>query len=132
PGEFVLCTIHRAENTDDSVRLRGILEGLGRIDRGVVLPMHPRTRRMIEIEGIDLAPNIIVTEPVGYLEMCWLESNCWLIATDSGGVQKEAYFHHKPCLTLRDETEWVELVETGWNTIVGHDPDMIARSSSSI
>jgi UDP-GlcNAc3NAcA epimerase len=116
-GEFALCTIHRAENVDDDARLRRILDGLAESGLPVVLPLHPRTRAKLESEGVAPAMNIRVVPPVGYLEMTWLEMNCRVVATDSGGVQKEAYFHGKPCVTFRDQTEWIELVETGWNRL---------------
>jgi UDP-GlcNAc3NAcA epimerase len=124
-NEFVLCTIHRAENTDDPVRMRGIFEGLEGAGQPVILPLHPRTRNKLQQINLLLPSNIHVVEPVGYLEMVWLEANCNLVATDSGGVQKEAYFHQKPCVTLRDETEWVELVEGGFNTLAGADAGKI-------
>lgn len=125
-GEFVLCTIHRAENTDDDARLRGIFRGLAESGLPVVLPLHPRTRAKIADAGIVPEANIHVVPPVGYLEMTWLETHCRIVATDSGGVQKEAYFHGKPCVTLREETEWVELVEAGANLLAGADPVRIA------
>ena len=124
-GAFFLCTIHRAENTDDPIRLRGILEGLGSVNQPVLLPIHPRTRKKLEETSFHIPANICVLPPVGYLEMTWLEINCKAVVTDSGGVQKEAYFHRKPCITLRDETEWVELVDAGFNTLVGSDPERI-------
>lgn len=124
-GGFVLCTIHRAENTSDSVRMRAIFEGLANTGLPIVLPMHPRTRAALDEMRIELADNIHVTRPVGYLEMVWLEMWCRSVATDSGGVQKEAYFHGKPCVTLRDETEWVELVQIGANRLVGCDSGKI-------
>lgn len=120
-GEFALCTIHRAENTDDPERMRGILAGLAESPLPVVLPLHPRTRKQLAQFHLNLPNTIRVVDPVGYLEMVWLESHCRLVVTDSGGVQKEAYFHGKPCVTLRDETEWVELVELGANVLVGAD-----------
>ncbi|MGX1101480.1 non-hydrolyzing UDP-N-acetylglucosamine 2-epimerase [Amorphus sp. MBR-141] len=126
-GNFILATIHRAENTDDPERLAAILRGLGRAGRRVVLPLHPRTRQRIKALGIALPSSILLTEPVGYLEMIWLEVHASAIATDSGGVQKEAFFHETPCVTLRDETEWVELVDAGWNQLVGADEDRIAE-----
>ncbi len=137
-GSYVLCTIHRAENTDDLARLRGILQGLADSGLPVILPLHPRTRGTIDRAGIVVADNIRVVPPVGYLEMVWLEMHCRVIATDSGGVQKEAYFHGKPCVTMRDETEWVELVEGNWNTLVGADARRISlalqrtRSTSTL
>lgn len=128
PGAFLLCTIHRAENTDDSLRLDGILKGMEASGEPVILPMHPRTRAKLATAGLTLPPNVHPVDPVGYLEMNWLEANCRLVVTDSGGVQKEAYFHGKPCITLRDETEWVELVDAGCNVLVGADAGKIAES----
>lgn len=125
-GAFVLATIHRAENTDDPQRLAAIFAGLGQSERPVILPMHPRTRACLKSHTIQPGPNIHIADPVGYLEMVWLEMNCAVVATDSGGVQKEAYFHGKPCVTLRDETEWVELVEAGANVLVGTGEEAIA------
>lgn len=128
PGEFVLATVHRAENTDDLQRLQGIMNGLAEAGRPVVLPLHPRTRERLDRMRIDRQQNLHFVEPAGYLEMVWLEANCHCVATDSGGVQKEAYFFAKPCVTLRDETEWVELVENGWNAIVGADSKAISSA----
>ena len=125
---FVLCTIHRAENTDSPERLHVIFEGLAKYAGTVVLPLHPRTRKQLLGFGIVPAENIILIDPVGYLEMVWLEAHCRLIATDSGGVQKEAYFHGKPCITLRTETEWVELLDAGVNRLVAIEADAIAEA----
>ena len=125
-GEFVLATVHRAENTDKPVNLRGIFEGLSSSDIQVVIPVHPRTSAKLKEHSVPIGANIHVVDPVGYLEMVWLEANCSLIATDSGGVQKEAYFFRKPCVTLRNETEWVELMDTGWMYLAGADPVVIA------
>ena len=127
PDEFLLCTIHRAENTDDPARLQGILQGLAASERPIILPLHPRTRKTLERLHMHTAPQIHLVDPVGYLEMVWLEMHCLAVVTDSGGVQKEAYFHGKPCITLRDETEWTELVELGVNTLVGADAELIAE-----
>lgn len=128
PGAYVLATVHRAENTDDPTRLRAIMAGLAASPEPVILPLHPRTRARLEAFGIPLPAQVRVVPPVGYLEMVWLEVNAALIATDSGGVQKEAFFHSRPCITLRDETEWMELVDTGWNTLVGADTERIAEA----
>ena len=127
-GDFVLCTIHRAENTDDPQRLKNIFQGLGDSGETIILPLHPRTRAKIKDYGIVIPKNVWVIDPVGYLEMVWLEANCRLVATDSGGVQKEAYFFGKPCVTMRDETEWVELVEAEWNRLVGADARAIVEA----
>lgn len=131
-GDFVLATIHRAENTDDPLRLESIFEGLSRSELPVILPLHPRTRARLKEYGIKPASHLHLVDPVGYLEMVWLEAHCTLVATDSGGVQKEAYFHGKPCVTLRDETEWRELVEIGANVLVGAQIDAITRAVSTI
>ncbi len=119
-GRYVLATIHRAENTDDPSRLRTILEGFALVARQMplVLPLHPRTRGAIAHLGLDgLLASLRVTDPLGYLDMVALERSAAAVVTDSGGVQKEAYFFRVPCVTLRDETEWVELVEHGWNRL---------------
>lgn len=132
-GQYVLSTIHRAENTDNPQRLKAIVEGLQQVAQGmpVVLPLHPRTRRMAAEQGLDFG-TVRVVAPVGYLDMVRLEQCAALIATDSGGVQKEAYFYHVPCVTLRDETEWTELVKAGWNTLVTPtDADTVAAAIRS-
>ena len=118
---YILATVHRAENTDDHARLRAILQALSEAAQevGVVFPVHPRTRKAMERYGLtDLVRPLIVIDPVGYLDMVMLEKNARLIVTDSGGVQKEAFFYRVPCVTLREETEWEELVELGWNRLV--------------
>lgn len=116
---YILATVHRAENTDDPARLRAIFGGLLRVaaDIPVVLPVHPRTRSALERENLlrEVQRHLRLIDPVGYLDMVMLERHARLIATDSGGVQKEAFFYRVPCVTLRDETEWVELVDLGWN-----------------
>lgn len=117
---YILCTIHRAENTNDLVRLSNIINALNEIavNKKIVLPVHPRTAQIIKkTSEIKLNPNICIIEPVGFLEMHWLLEHCAVVMTDSGGVQKEAFFHGKPCVTLRDETEWIELVKAGVNII---------------
>jgi UDP-GlcNAc3NAcA epimerase len=122
PKEYILTTVHRAENTDDPVRLQYIVEMLSRLaqEQTVVCPLHPRTRNALERNGLldSLPEGCRVIEPIGYLDMVMLEKNALFIVTDSGGIQKEAYFHGVPCFTLRDETEWVELVELGWNRLI--------------
>lgn len=120
---YILATVHRAENTDDPVRLETIFRALAQIAQRipVVLPIHPRTRAILLRDPLlnSLASKLKLIDPVGYLDMVMLERNAVVIATDSGGVQKEAYFQRVPCVTLRDETEWTELVTTGWNTLAG-------------
>jgi UDP-N-acetylglucosamine 2-epimerase len=129
--QYVLCTVHRAENTDDPLRLRGILEGLRRIGTKlpIVLPLHPRTRNILKQQGLAEPSGVAIIDPVSYLDMVALERNAALLVTDSGGVQKEAYFYATPCVTMRDETEWVETVESGWNTLAGADPDRIEAAA---
>ncbi len=129
PEKFILTTIHRAENTDNPERLKAIFDALETISENitVVLPLHPRTKKIIASMGI--APKKIqIVEPVSYLEIVYLEKHCSMLMTDSGGMQKEAFFFHKPCLTLRDETEWVELVENGYNKLVGANEKLIISS----
>ena len=130
-GRYVLATVHRAENTDDRVRLRGVLESLGeaaaKLGR-VVLALHPRTRARLIVEAIEVPPGVHVIEPVPYLEMIALLAHARAVMTDSGGVQKEAFFLEVPCITLRDETEWVETAECDANHVVGADPGR-ARTS---
>lgn len=127
-GSYVLCTIHRAENTDDSVRLKSIVSALNNCSERVVLPIHPRTRMAISKYGIELSDNIFCIDPVGYLDMVSLETSAKKIVTDSGGIQKEAFFLGVPCITLREETEWVETVENGWNILVGSSEDKITEA----
>lgn len=121
PKKYILATIHRAENTDDPENLRTIFSSLTEIGRQmpVVVPLHPRTRKCLEQQGLyeQISQTLMLTGPLGYLDMVMLEKNARLIVTDSGGVQKEAFFHETPCVTIREETEWVELVQSGWNTL---------------
>lgn len=126
---FVLATIHRAENTDHPQRLAAIVAALGAVARTtpVVLPIHPRTRKILLQQGMDLG-RITLFEPVGYLQMLWLLQHCGMVVTDSGGVQKEAFFMGKACVTLRDQTEWVELLDIGANELVGADQNMIVAA----
>lgn len=121
--EYALATVHRAENTDDPGRLSGIFSALNLISKTtkVVFPLHPRTKKYIKelnlLQGI--SGNIILTDPLPFLDMVRLEQSAKIILTDSGGVQKEAFFYNVPCITLRDETEWVETVDLGWNVLAG-------------
>ncbi|MDD0808777.1 UDP-N-acetylglucosamine 2-epimerase (non-hydrolyzing) [Curvibacter sp. RS43] len=128
PGQFVLATCHRAENTDDRMRLSAILKALAEIavHTPVVLPLHPRTHKLVHDYGLAaLLTGLQVTEPLPFLDMVALEQAAQVIFTDSGGVQKEAFFYRVPCITLRDETEWVETVELGWNQLVGAQHEAI-------
>lgn len=129
PAGFILTTLHRAENTDDPKRLRSIVAALNQLHASVapvVLPLHPRTRKVIAELGLEL--NVHLIDPVGYFEMIWLLEHAGLVLTDSGGVQKEAFFFGKACVTLRDQTEWVELIEAGVNELVGADADRIGQA----
>lgn len=128
PRSYALVTVHRAANTDDPERLKGIIRALNAVEERVIFPVHPRTRRAIESAGIQCKEHVRLIEPVGYFDMMMLEENARLIATDSGGVQREAYFLGVPCLTLREETEWVETVEVGWNRLVGADSEEILQA----
>jgi UDP-GlcNAc3NAcA epimerase len=132
PKNYLLATIHRAYNADDPGRLRSILEAFVAIGEPCVFPIHPRTRRRLAefgLENFQLA-NVQLIEPTGYLDMLMLEQHARLILTDSGGVQKEAYFFAVPCLTLRPETEWVETVEAGWNLVVDNDRERIVWAAN--
>lgn len=120
---YVLATIHRQENVDDPERLAQILDGLAKSMLPVIWPLHPRTKMRIAQFFLSIPVGITVVDPVGYLDMVMLEKNASLIVTDSGGVQKEAYFHQVPCVTVRHETEWVELVEEGANILVGNSAE---------
>jgi UDP-N-acetylglucosamine 2-epimerase len=125
PEKYGLVTIHRAGNTDDPARLANIVRALSQIGETVVFPVHPRTRGALQKLDVQFGENVRLIEPVGYYDMMMLEENARMIATDSGGVQREAYFMKKPCLTLRDETEWTETVKVGWNRLVGVDMECI-------
>ena len=124
-GAYELATVHRAENTDDPERLKTLLSVLGGLDRPVVWPMHPRTRARLAAFGFEVPENVLVLEPVGYLAMLSLLAGAHWVLTDSGGLQKEAFWMERPCLTLRSETEWVETQAEGWNQVVGLDEDAI-------
>jgi UDP-N-acetylglucosamine 2-epimerase len=123
PGAFLLCTVHREANVRPE-RLTRIVEGLNRIQEPVVFPAHPRTGAVLD----GLAPHVHVSEPVGYLDLVALASQARVILTDSGGLQKEAYWHGVPCVTLRPSTEWVDTVEAGANVLVDDDPDRLVAA----
>ena len=129
--DFILSTIHRAENTDDSFKLSDIIYALNTIakEKQVILPLHPRTKGILEKGNYDTS-KLTIIDPVGYLNMVWLIDHCSLVMTDSGGLQKEAFFFAKPCITMREETEWTELVDNGFNQIVGTDKKSILEEYS--
>ena len=128
---FILATLHRAENTDSKEKLKSILSALNHLAKSIniILPIHPRTKSKIKEFNL-MFDNIQFINPVGYLEMNWLLHECEYVITDSGGLQKEAYFFKKPCITLRGETEWKELIDNKVNLLVGHDYDFILESSN--
>lgn len=131
PREYVLATVHRSENTDDLERLSQILDAFNSLNEPIVLPIHPRTRKAIAEAGCQTKPHVRLIDPLGYLEMITLAGGARLVLTDSGGLQKEAYWLGVPCLTLRNETEWVETVEAGWNMLVGADSKRIVEATQS-
>lgn len=130
--KFILATIHRQENTDSPEKLRTIIDGLNEINRHtpVIVPIHPRTLK--KITEFNIVPQFTLIDPVGYFDMIQLLRNCDLVVTDSGGVQKEAFFFGKHCITLREETEWVELVEKGFNILVGSNSRKLINAFSAV
>jgi UDP-N-acetylglucosamine 2-epimerase len=130
PRGYVVTTVHREANAVPE-RLVRILEGLSRVEEPVVFPVHPRTRKALDGAGLEPPANVRFLRPLGYLDFTALASQARVIATDSGGLQKEAYWHGVPCVTLRDTTEWTETVRVHANNLVGHDPDAIADALAS-
>jgi UDP-N-acetylglucosamine 2-epimerase len=127
PQEYLLATVHRAENTDNPDHLRNLFSAFGDAGMTVILPIHPRTRKIIA-DTITVPSNVKIIDPVGYLEMISLTLHAVKVLTDSGGLQKEAYFLGKPCITLRNETEWIETLHDNWNCLTGTDPQKIIRA----
>lgn len=134
PKSYYLVTIHRVENTDNPERLKNIFSALLELDKEVIFPIHPRTKNKVKEFGLEgyLKNKIRAINPVGYLDMIELEKNAYAILTDSGGVQKEAFWLKVPCITLRDETEWVETVKLGWNRLVGANKENILEAVRNI
>ena len=132
PKEYLLATVHRPYNTDIPENMKSILDAFLGIDETVIFPVHPRTRKRMTEFGLDNPQseiqNLKFIDPVGYLDMLVLEQNAKATLTDSGGMQKEAYFFGVPCITMRTETEWVETVEAGWNVVVGADRERIVEA----
>ena len=128
PEKFMLATLHRAENTDNKERMQGIISGLNKLNKEtqVMVPLHPRTQKLINEYEIPI--EFFVCEPIGYLQMLYKLKNASLVITDSGGLQKEAYFFNNPCITVRDQTEWVELVEGGYNMLSNANKTDIYKS----
>jgi UDP-N-acetylglucosamine 2-epimerase len=127
PERYLLLTLHREANTRQP-RLARIVEGINRLEEPVVFPLHPRTRAALDLEGLELGPNVLPLSPIGYLELTSLAAQARVILTDSGGLQKEAYWHGVPCVTLRRSTEWIDTVEVGANTLVDDDPGRLAAA----
>ena len=129
--QYAVATIHRAENTDDPQRLASILSGLCRLGIPVLFPVHPRTSKAIADAGLALPANLVRCEPLGYVDMIAAVRDARVVVTDSGGLQKEAFWMRTPCVTVRDETEWLETVESGWNVLVGADADRILAAAAA-
>ena len=129
PGKYFLATVHRQENTDQIKNLQNIFLAFSELDMPVIVPLHPRTMKLMD--EVTHRSNVKIINPVGYLEMITLLNNCYKVLTDSGGLQKEAFFLKKPCITLREETEWIETLEGGWNYIVGANKNKILEKINS-
>jgi UDP-GlcNAc3NAcA epimerase len=127
-GQYLLVTLHRGENTDNPERLSSILKALNALDEQIIFPVHPRARKVIEEGAFRMLPHVQMVEPLGYFDMVAVAAAARMILTDSGGLQKEAYWLGVPCVTLRDETEWVETVTAGWNTLAGSDFERIVQA----
>jgi UDP-GlcNAc3NAcA epimerase len=126
-------TIHRAENTDNLERLESIVNAVNELETvNFIFPVHPRTRKILSDNKFILKGHVNLIDPIGYFDMLSYESACDAVLTDSGGVQKEAFFFRKPCITMRDTTEWLELVESGWNTLTGSDSHKIISAVHNI
>lgn len=125
---YYIATVHRAENTDNEERMNSLFDTFSGIDREIIIPLHPRTKKQLEAFSISVSKNVKIINPVGYLDMLQLLQNAFAVLTDSGGVQKEAYYFKVPCITLRSETEWTETIDVGWNKVVDVDPAKILEA----
>lgn len=131
--DCILLTIHRQENTDNPERLSAIVKDINELtNERFVFPVHPRTRKILSQNNLQFGSHVNLIDPIGYFEMIAYEEACKCVLTDSGGVQKEAFFFEKPCITMRDSTEWVELVESGWNTLTGADTYKIIHAVTNV
>lgn len=128
PKSYLYATVHRAENTDNPQNMKGIFKAFEESGETIVLPIHPRTAKAIKQLGIQVGPGTKIIEPIGYLDNLILMGNAKKILTDSGGIQKQAFFLEVPCITLRSETEWIETIESGWNVLVGSDKNKIRQA----
>ena len=128
---YILTTIHRPENTDSPTRLKNIFDALSSLDTQVIIPIHPRTKGKLAEYKCNIRKNIKLIDPVGFFDMIILEKNASKIATDSGGIQKEAFFHGVPCITIREQTEWVELLDIGVNILTGSNIDNLKKALNS-
>tara|TARA_B100001079_G_C16299215_1_gene464654 strand:- start:455 stop:1009 length:555 start_codon:yes stop_codon:yes gene_type:complete len=126
--EYILLTLHRPYNVDNIQKLQNIFSALKQTKRFIVLPVHPRSRKMIESTNTIIPENISIIEPLGYLDFIFLQKHSEKIITDSGGIQKEAYLNGIPCITIRPETEWIETVKAGWNVLVGDKKDQLIEN----
>lgn len=131
PKNYFLATVHRAENTDDINRLRNILSAFESLENNIIFPVHPRTRNLLESTKYCCPGNIKLIDPLGYFEIIAMQKNANMVLTDSGGIQKEAYWLKIPCVTLRDESEWIETITSGWNVLVGANKDKIIKAVKS-
>lgn len=128
PKDYLLMTLHRPYNVDQHQQLKGIFHSLKKVNRQIVFPVHPRTRKMLQQFGIEISQNVKMIDPVGYLDFIMLEQGALKILTDSGGIQKEAYLLGIPCITLRPETEWIETVQGGWNQLIGFNTEKLIEA----
>ncbi len=129
PGQYGVVTIHRASNTDDEATFGRIISGLRKVDFPLIFPVHPRTKGLAEKLTVGCKDNLLLCEPQSYFDMVALVHHARIVCTDSGGLQKEAFVLHIPCVTLREETEWVETLENGWNILAGSNPDLISSAA---